>query len=66
MTVYYVLVFGMVSCFFASVIYALHWAIRHGQFSRFQEGATSIFDEEEPAGRLNDCFPDMKPPEDHS
>ncbi|MHC4847845.1 MAG: hypothetical protein ACYTEG_05245 [Planctomycetota bacterium] len=43
MTAYYVLVFGVLTCFFGSVIYALHWSIRHGQFSRYQEGAASIF-----------------------
>ena len=66
MTVYYVLVFGVIACFFGSGIYALHWAVRHGQFSDFQEGAASIFDDDEPIGRLNDCFPDMTPPEEHS
>ena len=65
MTAYYILVFGVLSCFFGSVIFALHWAIRHGQFSRYQEGAASIFDEDEPPGRLDDCFPDMTPPEGH-
>lgn len=65
MTAYYVLVFGVLLGFFGSVIYALHWAVRHGQFSRFQEGADSIFDEDEPRGRLDDHFPDMTPPEGH-
>ena len=60
MTVYYVLVFGVLTCFFASVIYALHWSIRSGQFSRYQQGAHSIFDDEEPVGEMTDCFPDMK------
>jgi len=64
MTAYYILVFGVVGCFFASVIYGLHWSIRHGQFSDFQKGAASIFDEDEPIGKLNDCFPGMEPPED--
>ncbi|MEM8883273.1 MAG: hypothetical protein AAGD14_04325 [Planctomycetota bacterium] len=63
MTTYYVLVFTVLTFFFGSVIYALHWSVRTGQFSRFQEGAESIFDDEEPIGRLNDCFPDLEPPE---
>ena len=62
MTPYYVLVFGVLTCFFASVIYALNWSIRHGQFSKYQEGAASIFDEDE-LGRLDDCYPDIEPPE---
>ena len=61
MTVYYVLVFGVLTCFFGSVIYALHWAIKSGQFSRYQQGARSIFDDEEPVGEMTDFFPDMKP-----
>ena len=63
MTAYYVLVFGVLTCFFGSVIWALHWSIRHGQFSNFQKGARSIFDDDERMGELTDWFPDMKPPE---
>ncbi len=59
MTAYYLLVFGVLTCFFTSVVWALHWAVRHGQFSNFQKGARSIFDEDE-LGQLTDCFPDMK------
>ena len=61
MTTYYLLVFGVLICFFGSVIYALHWSIRNGQFSDYQKGANSIFDDEEPVGEVTDFFPDMKP-----
>jgi len=64
-TAYYVLVFGLLSCFFGSVIYALHWSIRHGQFSDYQKGAASIFEEGE-IGRLDDCYPDLEPPEERA
>ena len=34
------------------------WAGRGGQFSEFQKGARSIFDEQEPIGRPTDAFPE--------
>lgn len=55
--VYYILVFGLIAVFSASVIWGLWWALRGGQFSNFQQGATSIFDEDEPVGRPTDQFP---------
>lgn len=41
-----------------SAIAALIWAIRTNQFSNFQKGAHSIFDEDEPIGEMTDEFPD--------
>jgi cbb3-type cytochrome oxidase maturation protein len=61
MTTYYLLVFGVLTGFFGSVIYALNWAIRSGQFSDYQKGARSIFDDEEPVGEMTDFFPDLNP-----
>ena len=55
--VYYLLVFGMVSLFAGSVIWALWWALRGGQMSNFQRGAASIFDDDEPIGQVTDSFP---------
>ena len=55
--VYYLLVFGMVSLFAGSVIWALWWALRGGQMSNFQRGAASIFDDGEPIGQVTDSFP---------
>ena len=57
---FYLLVFGILALFGVMVVWALWWAIRGGQFSNFQQGATSIFDEDEPLGRVTDRFPDQK------
>lgn len=54
----YVLIFGLLAAFSVSVVWALWWALRGGQFSNFQKGARSIFDQEEPEGRRTDGFPD--------
>ena len=54
---YYLLVFGILGVFGVMVVWALWWAIRGGQFSNFQEGATSIFDDDEPLGKMTDRFP---------
>ncbi len=42
-----------------SAIAALIWAIRTNQFQNFQQGAQSIFDEEEPIGEMTDRFPEQ-------
>jgi cbb3-type cytochrome oxidase maturation protein len=36
---------------------AFRWALRHGEFDNLQKTALSIFDEEEPVGRVTDHFP---------
>jgi nitrogen fixation-related uncharacterized protein len=41
----------------ATALMALRWAIRHGEFRNLPKTALSIFDEEEPVGRLSDHFP---------
>lgn len=41
----------------ASALVALRWATRDGQFNQLQAGANSIFDDEEPVGRVTDAFP---------
>lgn len=56
--IHYAIIFGIISAFGAMTIWALWWAMRAGQFSDFQRGATSIFDEEEPVGKRTDGFPD--------
>lgn len=57
----YVLV-GMVfaGLFFVAAAYALYWAQKNGQLSNFEEGAQSIFDEDEPLGQQTDNFPVSK------
>jgi cbb3-type cytochrome oxidase maturation protein len=41
----------------ATALLALRWSARHGAFDDFQKTALSIFDEEEPVGRMSDRFP---------
>lgn len=57
-TTAYILIFGLLICLLISAMYGLYWAIKRGQFSNFQKGATSIFDDEEPIGFRTDAFPD--------
>jgi nitrogen fixation-related uncharacterized protein len=40
-----------------SAVGALVWALHTGQLRDFDEGATSIFDDEEPIGEMTDAFP---------
>lgn len=53
----YILVFGLLAVFGASVVWGLWWAMRAGQFSNFARGAKSIFDDEEAEGYRTDGFP---------
>lgn len=58
----YVSVVGVFALLFLlSAVYALHWASKDGQFKNFQEGARTIFDEEEPEGVPTDYFPGQIP-----
>ena len=43
-----------------SAVYALFWASRNGQLKDFEEGAKTIFTEEEPEGKELDSFPGEK------
>lgn len=43
--------------FLLGAAWALHWAHKNGQLSNLDKGAESIFDEEEPMGRVTDGFP---------
>ncbi len=45
----------------ASAVYALSWAVKHRQFQQLEQGATVIFDDEEPMGRTTDHFPGHAP-----
>ena len=58
MTIVYIATFGIALLFAAMAIWGLAWAIRSGQFANFRRGAASIFDEEEPVGRMTDSFPE--------
>ena len=41
-----------------TALLALRWSASHGAFENFKKTALSIFDEEEPVGRMTDYFPD--------
>lgn len=58
----YILVgFLSASLFFIAASFALYWAYKNGQLTKFDEGAKSIFDEEEPLGEQTDAFPNKNP-----
>jgi hypothetical protein len=46
-------------------VWALAWAIQRGEFRHFRDGATVIFDEDEPVGMQTDYFPGEGPPQAH-
>jgi nitrogen fixation-related uncharacterized protein len=57
----YILVgFLFASLFFIGAALALYWAHRNGQLSELEEGAKSIFDEDEPMGEVSDQFPEKR------
>jgi nitrogen fixation-related uncharacterized protein len=45
-----------------TALWALHWAIRHGEFRNLPKTALQIFDDEEPVGRMTDLFPGREAP----
>ncbi len=57
MTLIYLFIFGSVVIAGLTAVYGLVWAVRDGQMRRFSAGAMSIFDDEEPVGRMTDAFP---------
>jgi cbb3-type cytochrome oxidase maturation protein len=57
MTLAYMLIWGSWVAFGLSAVWALVWAINHGQFQDPEEASKSIFDDEEPIGQMTDCFP---------
>lgn len=57
MALIYVFIFGSVFVAGLTAVYGLVWAVRDGQMRRFSAGAMSIFDDEEPVGRMTDAFP---------
>lgn len=46
--------------FGGAAVLALGWAFRDGQFENFDRGAKSIFDADEPIGKVTDTFPDSR------
>ena len=57
MTLMYVVIWGFAGVCGLTAVYGLVWAVRTGQMRRFGEGATSIFDDDEPVGEMTDRFP---------
>jgi nitrogen fixation-related uncharacterized protein len=53
----YAMIWGFAAVCGVTAVYGLTWAVKNGQLRRFGEGATSIFDDEEPVGRMTDTFP---------
>jgi cbb3-type cytochrome oxidase maturation protein len=53
----YIVLYGFAIVFGASAVAALVWAVRTGQMRDFQRGAASIFDNDEPIGKVTDRFP---------
>lgn len=58
---YLIIIFALGGLFFASAICALYWSVKQGQLADFEEGAKSIFTEEEPLGEHTDSFPGATP-----
>ncbi len=59
--VYVTVVAIFATLFLISAVYALYWASKNKQFKNFEEGAKTIFDEEEPEGVPTDFFPGEDP-----
>ncbi len=55
--VFYTVAFLVALALSGSAVYALFWASKHGQLRDFERGAASIFDDQEPVGRMTDHFP---------
>jgi nitrogen fixation-related uncharacterized protein len=53
----YIFIFTVMIGISASAVWGLWWALKGGQMSDFQKGATTIFDKDEPIGRPTDHFP---------
>jgi cbb3-type cytochrome oxidase maturation protein len=48
------------ACMVAGSLYAFYWAAKTGQLDHLNEGAGTIFDQEEHIGVVTDAFPDRK------
>ena len=57
MIILWILFIGSVVVLPGTALLAFWWAARHGEFDHLQKTALSIFDDDEPAGRLSDQFP---------
>jgi len=57
--VYILLAAGLVF-FGGTTLAAFYWAAKTGQFRNLEDGAKSIFDDDEPVGTATDAFADKK------
>ena len=53
----FVTVIGSIVLFGGAAALALGWAFKSGQFENFDQGAKSIFGDDEPIGEATDAFP---------
>lgn len=56
----YGLLFVLALLITGSAIYAFFWAAKEGQLRDLDAQSRSIFDEEEPEGKITDAFPGKK------
>jgi cbb3-type cytochrome oxidase maturation protein len=54
----YAVLFGSVVFFGGAAVLALAWAVRDGQFENFERSSKTIFDPDEPIGKVTDRFPE--------
>jgi len=57
MTLMVIVIWGFAALCGLTAVAGLIWAIRTGQMRSFASGANSIFDGDEPVGRMTDRFP---------
>ena len=55
--IFYTAAFLVAIAISGTAVYALYWSSKHGQLRDFERGAASIFDEQEPVGKMTDHFP---------
>ena len=60
MTPTFIAIYGFMIISGVTAIAALIWAIQTGQMEHFRQGAASIFDDDEPVGKVTDAFPGIK------
>ena len=59
-TVIYILLAAGLLFFGGTTLAAFYWAAKTGQFRILEDGAKSIFDEDEPLGTATDAFADKQ------
>lgn len=57
-----ILILGGLIFLSGSALIAFTWAAKTGQFQNLKQGASVIFDDEEPVGKPTDTFPDYRKP----